>query len=163
VVVDRAVYGTITIMSVLIVYDGWQNLHLRDVLGVIIGPVIAMFVAHVFSAAIALQVEVGRTLTNDERLGLVRSESHFLLLAVPPAVIATVLSVAGMSLSNGIRVVLLFGVASLGFWGGLAGQRAGLTGRRLLVAIAAGLVVGAAILAMQVFLQPGKAVYNGVV
>jgi len=54
---DRAVYTTITIMSVLIVYDGWQNLKFWAAVGVIIGPVLAMFISHVFSAFLARQAE----------------------------------------------------------------------------------------------------------
>jgi hypothetical protein len=46
--VDRIVYATITMISVLIIYDGWQHLKLIDVTGVIVGPVVAMFLAHVF-------------------------------------------------------------------------------------------------------------------
>lgn len=49
--VDRIVYATITVMSTLIIYDGWQQLELIDVVGVIVGPIVAMFVAHVFSAS----------------------------------------------------------------------------------------------------------------
>ena len=45
---DRAIYTTITVMSVLIVYDGWQNLKFGAAVGVILGPVLAMFVSHVF-------------------------------------------------------------------------------------------------------------------
>jgi hypothetical protein len=161
-VVDRAVYGTITIMSVLVVYDGWQKLTLAAVLGVIVGPIIAMFTGHVFSAVIAETVRVGRGLRGHERWALARAESRFLLLAVPPTVIAVVLNVSGVSLTGCIRVILLAGVASLGVWGGLAGHRAGLTGRRLVLAILAGLILGALILALQIFLQPGKAVTNGV-
>jgi hypothetical protein len=63
VVVDRIVYATITVMSVLIIYDGWQQLRLVDVVLVIVGPIIAMFVGHVFSATLAEQVELGRPLT----------------------------------------------------------------------------------------------------
>ena len=48
ILVDGLVFVTITITSVLIVYDGWQHLRLIDVIGVIAGPVVAMFLAHVF-------------------------------------------------------------------------------------------------------------------
>jgi len=50
------VYATITLMSTLIVYDGWQDLKLFQIAAVIIGPVLAMFLGHVFSAAISQQV-----------------------------------------------------------------------------------------------------------
>ena len=48
---DRALYTTITVMSVLIAYDGWQHLKFWAAAGVILGPVLAMFVSHVFSAS----------------------------------------------------------------------------------------------------------------
>jgi hypothetical protein len=63
VLVDRIIYATITMMSVLIIYDGWQHLRLIDVVGVIVGPVLAMFLAHVFSGAMAKHVEAGRIIT----------------------------------------------------------------------------------------------------
>ena len=63
ILVDRIIYATITIMSVLIIYDGWQKLRLIDVVGVIVGPVLAMFLAHVFSSAMAQHVEAERVLT----------------------------------------------------------------------------------------------------
>ena len=163
VIVDRAVYGTITIMCILIVYDGWQKLQLRDVIGVIVGPIVAMFLAHVFSAAIAEQVRRQRSLAQVERRQIVRAEARFLWLAAPPVVITVVLNLAGMSLTNCIRLILVLGVASLGFWGGVAGLRAGFTGRRLVLAVLAGLLVGTLILALQVLLEPGKAVSGGTV
>ncbi len=60
--IDRVIYATITIMSALVIYDGWQHLRLVDVAGVIVGPIVAMFLAHVFSAAMARHIEVGRIL-----------------------------------------------------------------------------------------------------
>jgi len=48
---DRAIFTTITVMSVRIVYDGGQNLKLGCAVGTILGPVLAMFISHVFSAS----------------------------------------------------------------------------------------------------------------
>jgi hypothetical protein len=81
--VDRIIYATITMMSVLIIYDGWQHLRLIDVVGVIVGPVRAMFLAHTFSAALAQHVEAERMLTGKEWKGVVRIQAPFLLLCVP--------------------------------------------------------------------------------
>jgi hypothetical protein len=61
-----------------------------------------------------------------------------------------------------MRVIIWFNTASLGFWGGLAGRRAGLRGSRIALGVSAGLLVGGAVLTLQVFLQPGKAASNGV-
>ncbi len=57
---------------------------------------------------------------------------------------------------------LVMGAVSLGFWGGVAGHRSGMTGWRLVLAVAAGLVIGALVLALDVVLQPGQAVSGAV-
>jgi hypothetical protein len=154
-VIDRVVYGTITMMSVLIVYDGWSTLDLAEVIGVMAGPILAMFLAHVFATLIAKQASVDSTVGPAESLGTIRREARFLLLAVPPAVLTTVLSVAGVSLTTCIQIVLWIGVASLGFWAWLAGRRAELTGWHLAMAVLAGVIVGLLVLGIQVLLQPG--------
>ena len=162
VLIDRVVYSTITMMSVLIIYDGWQHLRLVDVIAVIIGPVLAMFLAHVFSAAIAQHVEVARILRGREWLGIARIQAPFLLLCVPPIAIVSILFAFGVSLTDSIRVTLWVGVASLGFWGFLAGRRAGFAGWRMVAVVVAGLLIGIVVLLIQVFLQPGKAFSGGV-
>jgi hypothetical protein len=159
--VDRVVYATITLMSVLIIYDGWQQLRFIAVVGVIVGPVLAMFLAHVFSASLAQQLTLGRPVTMGERMKIVRSESRFLLLCLPPVLLVGTLVLLGVSMSESIRWVLVLGTVSLGFWGGVAGRRTGLTGWRLVSAVSAGLIIGVLILALQVLLQPGKAASGG--
>lgn len=162
VLVDRIVYATITMMSVLIIYDGWQNLKLINVVPVIFGPVLAMFIAHVFSAAMARHIEVGRILSRKEWGGIIRMQAPFLLLCVPPIAVVSILYACGVSLTVCIRVTLWLGTASLGYWGFVAGQRAGFTGWRIVGVVAAGLLIGVIILLIQVFLQPGKAISGGV-
>jgi len=158
VTVDRVMYATITLMSVLIIYDGWQSLKLLEIAGVIIGPVFAMFLGHSFSAAIARQIDLCRVLNNTERVAILRSEGPFLLLCVPPLVLAIALHLAGISLSDSITVIVWVGVASLGYWGGVAGRRAGFSGWRLASTVIAGLAVGGVVLLLQVLLQPGRVV-----
>jgi hypothetical protein len=162
VTVDRIVYATITMMSVLIIYDGWQHLKLIDVVGIIVGPVLAMFFAHTFSAAIAKHVEAGRILARREWTNIVAAQAPFLLLCVPPLLIVTVLFAFGVSLTQAIRITLWFGTASLGYWGFVAGRRAGFRGWRIIVTVLAGLLIGIVILLIQVFLQPGEAFSGGV-
>jgi hypothetical protein len=162
VLVDRIVYATITLMSVLIIYDGWQKLRLIDVAGVIVGPVLAMFLAHVFSGAMAKHVEAGRVLTRIEWTGIVRAQAPLLLLCLPPLAIVTVLYAFGVSINDSIRVTLWIGTASLGYWGYVAGRRAGFEGWRMVMVVIAGLLIGVVILLIQVFLQPGKVFSGGV-
>jgi len=123
---------------------------------VIVGPVLAMFLSHVFSASLALQVSLGRPVTMAERLVITRRESRFLLLCVPPTLLTGVLFLIGLSLNDAIRWALFLGTVSLGYWGGLAGRRAGLRGWRLARAVMGGLLIGLIILALQVILQPGR-------
>ena len=148
--------------SVLIIYDGWASVKLHDVVAIIAGPVLAIFIAHTFAEALAKVATKGSPLSKSELLDVIRAECGFLLLAAPPLVLLCVLSLAGVALGDSIRIVIWLGAASLGFWGGLAGVRAGLHGWRVALAIAIGLLVGGLVLMLQVILQPGRAVSNGV-
>lgn len=69
--------------------------------------------------------------------------------------LTTVLSTAGVSLNTCIQIVMWVGVASLGFWAGLAGRRAWLTGWHLAIAVPAGVIVGVLVLGIQALLEPG--------
>ena len=153
--VDRLVYTTITLISVLIIYDGWNGLSFRGVLTVILGPILAFFLSHLFGAELGTRVALGRPLTWRERRAAFVEESRFLIIAAPPVLILSVLRLAGVSYGRIIQVIVLTGVASLGFWGGIAGRRAGLTGWGIVAATAFGLVLGVVVLALQAVLQPG--------
>jgi hypothetical protein len=160
--IDRGVYGTIVVTSALVIYDGWGNLKLRDAIVVIVGPLVAMVIGHVFAAAIAAYPTLGHRPAGSDVLAIVRRESRFLLVCLPQIVLLLLLTLAGLSLSHTVRVLIWIGPVVLGFWGGVAGWYAGGRGRALLMAVLAGLAVGAIVLLLQVFLQPGKAVTNGV-
>lgn len=124
----------------------------------LVGPVLAMFLSHVFSASLAQELTLGRPVTIKERMTVARSESRFLLICVPPVLLVGIFALFGVSMVDAIRYLLVLATGSLGYWSGRAGRRAGLTGWRLARAVLAGLVIGALILGLYVFLQPGKAV-----
>lgn len=159
--VDRVVYATITVMSVLIIYDGWDEVHRLDVVGVIVGPILAMFIAHVFSAGLARRVTEARRLHWGERVSIMRAEARFLLIAVPPLVVLLATQLAGLSLKWSINTIVWAGAASLGYWSYVAGKRAGFRRWQLVWAVAGGLLVGLVILLFQVLLQPGKVISGG--
>ena len=81
--IDRVVNATITLMSVLIVYDGWQQLRFIGVVGVIVGPMLAVYISHVFATTLTQQLALGRALNIAERMTIARSEPRFLLICVP--------------------------------------------------------------------------------
>jgi hypothetical protein len=153
--VDRVIYTTITLMAVLIVYDGWEQLRFWGVVAVMLGPILAIFLSHVFGAALGTRVALGRPLTRRARRAVFVEECRFLLVAVPPLAILVVLTIAGVSYTQIIQVIVLTGVLSLGVWGGVAGRRAGLTGWALVLPIAYGLLLGGIFLMLQALLQPG--------
>jgi hypothetical protein len=153
---DRVIYTTITLLCVLIIYDGWEQLQFLNVATVIAGPILAIFLGHVFGAALGMRVAQGRPLTRREHRAVFLEECRFLLVAVPPLAILVVLTMAGVSYSRTIQVIVLCGVVSLGVWGGVAGRRAGLTGWALTLSIAYGLMLGGIVLALQALLPPGQ-------
>lgn len=154
--VDRLIYTTITLISVLIIYDGWNRLSFWGVLAVILGPVLAIFLSHLFGAELGTRVALSRPMSWRERRKAFVEECRFLVIAVPPVLILIVLSLMGVAYARTIQVIVLFGVASLGVWGGIAGRRAGLTGWGVVVATACGLLLGCVILVLQALLQPGQ-------
>jgi hypothetical protein len=159
--VDRLVYTTITLISVLIIYDGWNRLTFWGVLAVILGPMLAIFLSHLFGAELGTRVALGRPLTWRERRAAFVEECRFLIVLVPPVLILIALSLAGVSYSRIVQVIILTGVASLGVWGGVAGRRAGLTGWGLVASTAFGLLLGGFFLALQAVLQPGHYPFQG--
>ena len=95
--VDRVIYTTITLLAVLIIYDGWEHLRFWDVVAVIVGPILAIFLGHVFGATLGARVALGRPLTRHERRSALTEESRFLLIAVPPLAMLVILTIAGVS------------------------------------------------------------------
>jgi hypothetical protein len=159
--IGRVVTATITLVCVLIVYDGWAKLRVVDVVLIILGPIIAIFISHVFSTTLVLQVELGRRPTRSEWFANARFESRFLLLAVPPLTLLLLLDLAAVSIQDSVRAVIWMEALSLAFWTGLAAWLVGMRGRPLVLAVLAGLVVTCVVIVLQVALQPGRALQGG--
>ena len=107
--VDRVIYTTITLMSVLIVYDGWASLTFWGVVAVIVGPILCIFFGHVFGATLGTRVELGKPLSHRERRDVLVQESRYLLMVVPPLAILVVLRAAGMAYTQIIQVTVIVG------------------------------------------------------
>lgn len=161
-VIDRAVYGTIVVTSGVVIYDGWVTLRVLGAVAVIVGPIVAMVIGHIFAASLANYDALRRRSTKRELLRIVRRESRLLLVCVPQIVLLLGLMLVGLGLTDTVRVLAWASATSLGFWGGLAAHRAGLRGRGTALGVIAGLAAGGAVLLLHVFLQPGTAVSNGV-
>ena len=150
------VYGTVTLMSVLVVYKGWKDI--RGYFGVavvVIGPALALALAHLFAEVLEDHVHLRRPLRRAEWRSAVASAAVFLMIVVPPLALLLVGRVFSIELRTTVYLMIWMGVASLAFWGWLAGRRAGLAGLRLVASSGAGLAIGLVVVALQLVLKPG--------
>lgn len=150
------VYATVTLMSVLVVYEGWGDLKRPlGVLTVVVGPTVALSVAHVFADVLKYAVDSGSAPVPGERRRILAHGVQYLLVGVPPLIVlAVTYLVFRQTPAESISYMLLFGVLSLGFWGGAAGWRVGYRGWRLVAAALAGLLVGLTVIVFQIVLKP---------
>lgn len=152
---DRLVYATVVLMSVLVVYDGWQELvTFLGVAAVISGPILALALAHLFAEGLHAHAEQHRPLTRHEWAWLARDQVSVLLAAVPPLVVLGVGWVSTLDALSTITVLLWTGVVTLIALAGFAGRQAGVRGWRLLVAALSGGIVGLIVISLQIVLKP---------
>jgi hypothetical protein len=153
--IERLVYATVLLMSVLVVYDGWADLTtFAGVAAVIIGPILALAAAHLFSEVFELHFAKQRPLTRAEWREVALDQVHLLLAAVPPLVILGIGWLSPLDERRTIAVLLWTGVLTLMGLSLLAARRAGLRGWRLAVACLSGGFVGLIVISLQIVLKP---------
>jgi len=152
--IERLSYATVVVMSVLAVYKGWAQLSLLSAALVVIAPVLALAVAHVFAELLQAHAAVQRPLTPAEWRAAVAHQPHLLLAAVPPLVVLTFGRVTPVDVENVRAVVLATGTVTLMGLAAVAGTRAGYRGWRLVGVSLAGGVVGLILICLQVVLKP---------
>ena len=153
--VERTAYGTVVLMSVLVVYEGWADF--ASFLGtsvVILAPTAALLIAHGFADVMALHVETGRPLHRREWRLLLGRQTGILLAALPPLLIVLVGWVSPLDALSTIHVLLWAGVGTLMFLSALSARRAGYHGWRVWIACGIGGAVGLVVISMQVLLKP---------
>ena len=125
----RIIYSTILLMTAYAIYnEGTEPLTTRPYLelgALSLAPLFALSMAHVFSDALDLQIRKGRRLTNHDRRHLLAANLQYMYIAIPPIVLIVLLSLFHMPATDVIRVVLVLGLLSLGWWGYYAGRKAG--------------------------------------
>lgn len=150
------VYATITVMAVLVVYDGWgEQKRYLGVVAVVVAPTIALALAHLFADVLDFHVRRHRPPTRPEWVHMLEHAVQYLLVCIPPLVVLVVTGwLPGVDLRGSVAAMIWFAALSLGFWGWFAGRRAGLRGGRLLASTLGGLLVGLVVIALQVLLKP---------
>jgi hypothetical protein len=152
---ERVVYATVVLMSVLAVYDGWAELtSFLGVAIVIVAPLVALGVAHLFSEVIEEHYRLQRPLTGAEWRRLSLGQLRILVAGVPPLVILGIGWLSPLDERRTIAVLLWTGVATLVVLSLVAARRAGIRGWRLAVAGLGGGLVGLIVISLQVLLKP---------
>ena len=152
---ERVVYATVVLMSVLAVYDGWAELtSFLGVAVVIVAPLVALGIAHLFSEGIEEHYHLQRALTVAEWRRLALGQLTILVAAVPSLVVLGIGWVSPLDERRTIAVVLWTGVVTLVVLSLVAARRAGIRGWRLAVAGVGGGVVGLIVISLQVLLKP---------
>jgi voltage-gated potassium channel Kch len=152
---ERLTYATIVLMSVLVVYDGWDELaSYVGVAVVILGPTLAIAAAHLFSDAVHSHAEHGRPLTLTEWRHLLIDQVQILASAIPPLLVLAVGWLSPFDENGTIALLLWTGVATLTGLAAVAGRRAGFRGWRWVIVAMSGGAVGLFVVSLQIILKP---------
>lgn len=124
----RIIYATILLMTAYAIYDeGTAPLKTRtylDLLGLSIGPLFALAMAHAFSDALDTQIRYQRRLTGHDRRHLLWTNLQYLYVAIPPMLLILGLGLLQWDADVVLEFVQLMGLLSLGWWGYYAGRKA---------------------------------------
>ena len=120
----------------------------------IIGPILALAVAHFFAEVIEAHADRQRPLTLAEWGWYAADQVQLLIVAVPPLVVLGAGWLSPLDARSTIAVLVWTGVLTLIALTTVAGRRAGLRGWRLLLASLSGGVVGMIVISLQVLLKP---------
>jgi hypothetical protein len=152
----RIIYSTILLMVAYAIYnEGTDPLGTQPYLtlgALSIAPLFALTMAHVFSDALDLQIRKGRRLTGADRRHLLAVNLQYMYIAIPPILLITVLGLMRMPADGVIRIVLLLGLVSLGWWGYFAGRQAGVPRLRRWIFAVNYLVMGMIVIGIELLL-----------
>ncbi|MGH4024404.1 MAG: hypothetical protein ACRDRV_07440 [Pseudonocardiaceae bacterium] len=151
--IGRWVYGTVILMTVLVVYADDGPVSFGEAAGVVAAPLIATFLAHLFSVIMAAESGKHGGLNRRELAYLVRSEAQFLMLALPPFVVLLVGALGAFTPRVAVSLILWGGVALLVFVGGFAGRRVGLGWWGVAASAAGSGTIGLVVLVAQLLLK----------
>lgn len=152
---ERLTYTTIVLMSVLVVYDEWSELTtFMGMTLVIIGPILAIAIAHGFSEALDEIADYRRPLTWSEWRALLLSQLQVLFAAVPPLVVVGLGFLSPLDADGTINVLIWTAAVTLIALAAVAAYRAGLRGWRLVLAACVGGVIGLLVISLQILLKP---------
>lgn len=151
--IGRWVYGTVVLMTVLVVYADDGPVSFGEAAGVVSAPMLATFLAHLFSSVLAAESGKPGGLNRHEIADLVRSDAQFLMLTLPPLVVLLLGALGAFTPPTAVALILWGGVALLVLVGGFAGRRVGLGWRGIAASAAGSGTIGLLVLGAQLLLK----------
>jgi hypothetical protein len=150
---ERFIYGTVSVLAVLAVYEGWgTDQGTTGFLVVTIGSTFALFLAHLYAVATNEHLRQRRRLPLREWVRLFRVELQYFLVLIPLIIAFFGARLLGATVPTSLRVTMFAGIASLAFLVAYVAWLVGLRRWRLLASGVGGLVIGAVILTIELLL-----------
>ncbi len=151
--IGRWVYGTVILMTVLVVYSDDGPVTFVQSVEVVVTQMFATFLAHLFASFLATLNRENGELSRRELAELVWDDAQYLLLAVPPLAVLLVGALGAFDAATAVSLIGRGGVFWLVAVGALAGHRAGVGRWGILGCAVASGTLGLLVIAAQVLLK----------
>lgn len=147
-----AVYGLITVSTLLAAESASSETYAETILGVVLA-LLLFWLAHGYSEFVARRAETGERLTRAGIRWMLRWELPILVGAVPPLVGVLIAWAAGAGLGTAITIALWIGAATILVAEVIAGRQAELPRRELALQALVGTAFGVLILVLKLALH----------
>jgi hypothetical protein len=148
----RLVYGTIVVAALLAAEDAQKETYAKTVSAVVIALLFYWF-AHSYAESAASRIEARTRLTVEEIIGSMIHESPILLGAGVSLVPLLIWWVAGGSLTAAVTAAVWTSAAMIVVYEVVAGVRADLTGKELVLQTAVGAALGVLVIVLKMLLH----------
>ncbi|HTX13530.1 MAG TPA: hypothetical protein VME22_33240 [Solirubrobacteraceae bacterium] len=146
------VYGLITVSVLIAAESPTAETYLETVAGVVLATAL-YWLAHAYSELVGWRVRTRERLTREGFRETLVWELPILVGATPPLLAVLIAWVAGASLGTAIRIALWTSVVAIVVTEVVAGRKADLSGRDLVIQAVVGAAVGLAILGLRLLLH----------
>jgi hypothetical protein len=146
------VYGLITVSVLLAAESSTAETYLDTVVGVALATVL-YWLAHAYSELVGWRVQTHKRLTRAGLRETLRWELPILVGAAPPLLAVLIAWAAGASLATAIRIALWTSVVAIVAAEVVAGRKADLSGRDLVIQAGVGAALGLLILLLRLLLH----------
>ncbi|MGH3796290.1 MAG: hypothetical protein ACRDSP_15515 [Pseudonocardiaceae bacterium] len=151
--IGRWVYGTVILMTVLVVYADEGPVTFGESAGIVVTQLLATFLAHLFAGVLVTLNRADGGLSRRDFAELVRSEAQYIMLTVPPLAVLLAGAVGAYDAPTAVSLIVRGGVALLVALGALGGKRAGLRPWGVAACAVGSGVLGLLVLVAQVLLK----------